>query len=264
MQPLRDYLCDIDVHSTSAYIMHDKVERKFSMHSHEKGQLTYVEGGVAYCNLPDRSYMIPARHYIWIPKLQEHYIQIRHSKTTIIHSIYFFSHHDHLTPFYTQLGIYPVTELLQQMIRYSGRWQGDILPGEQGFSFLSAIKDILPDVSKSALPVALPTTQHERLQPVLQYISQHFDQPLTLESVSHAFDLSPRTLSRLFNNTLDMSFMQYLKTLRVVKGIEMILQTNQTLSEIAYQTGYGSIAAFSKVFYQLTNKRPSSFQQDVY
>lgn len=40
----------------------------------------------------------------------------------------------------------------------------------------------------------------------------------------------------------------------------MILQTNQTLNEIAFQTGYSSIAAFGKVFYQLTNKRPSGFQ----
>jgi transcriptional regulator GlxA family with amidase domain len=139
-----------------------------------------------------------------------------------------------------------------------------VLPGDPGFRFLSSIKDILPDISTSALPVALPTTQHERLRPVLQYIAQSFDQQLTLESVSSQFDMSPRTLSRLFTNILDMSFVQYLQTLRVVRGIEMILQTNQTLSEIAYQTGYSSIAAFSKVFYQLTNKRPSSFQQDVH
>lgn len=264
MQVLADYLNEIDVHADSVYVMHEKVERKFSMHSHEKGQLTYVEGGIAYCNMPDRSYVVPARHYIWIPKYQEHYMQIKHSKSTTTRNLYFYSQHDHETPFYTRLGIYPVNELLLEMINYSARWQRHILPGDPGFRFLSAIKDILPDISTTALPVILPTTQHERLQPVLQYIGQNFDQQLTLEIVSHQFDLSPRTLSRLFTNILDMSFVQYLQMVRVVKGIEMILQTNQTLSEIAYQTGYSSIAAFSKVFYQLTNKRPSSFQQAVH
>jgi AraC-like DNA-binding protein len=264
MQVLADYLNEIDVHANSVYVMHEKVERKFSMHSHEKGQLTYVEGGIAYCNMPDKSYVIPARHYIWIPKQQAHYMQIRHSRSTTTRNLYFYSQEDHLTPFYTRLGIYPVTELLLQMINYSARWERHVLPGAPGFRFLSAIKDILPDISTAALPVALPTTQHDRLQPVLQYIAQNFDQQLTLETISHQFDLSPRTLSRLFTNILDMSFVQYLQTLRVVKGIEMILQTNQTLSEIAYQTGYSSIAAFSKVFYHLTNKRPSSFQRDVH
>ncbi|PWV50614.1 AraC family transcriptional regulator [Chitinophaga sp. S165] len=264
MQSLAGYLSDIDKHPQSVYVMHEKIERRLSMHAHEKSQLTYVEGGIAYCNMPDRSYVVPARHYIWIPKHQQHYIQIKHSKETTTRNLYFYGHNDHMNPFYTRLGIYPVNELLLQMINYTARWDKHVSPGEPGFPFLSAIKDILPDISTSALPVALPTTQHERLRPILQYIVQHFDQQLTLESLSHEFDLSPRTLSRLFTNTLDMSFVQYLKTLRVVKGIEMILQTNQTLSEIAYQTGYSSIAAFSKVFYQLTNKRPSSFQQSIH
>ncbi len=264
MHLLADYLNEIDVYPDSVYVMHEKVERKFSMHSHIKGQLTYVEGGIAFCNLPDKSYVIPARHYIWIPKQQEHYMQIRHSKSTTTRNLYFYSQDDHLTPFYNKMGIYPVNDLLLEMINYSARWERHVLPGDPGFRFLSSIKDILPDISTSALPVALPTTQHERLRPVLQYIAQSFDQQLTLETVSSQFDMSPRTLSRLFTNILDMSFVQYLQTLRVVRGIEMILQTNQTLSEIAYQTGYSSIAAFSKVFYQLTNKRPSSFQQDVH
>jgi len=264
MQALAGYLNEIDVHPESVYVMHEKVERRFSMHSHAKGQLTYVENGIAYCNMPDKSYVVPARHYLWIPKHQAHYIQIKHSKATTTRNLYFYSHDDHLTPFYMKLGIYPVNELLLQMINYSARWERHVLPGDPGFRFLSSIKDILPDISTTSLPVALPTTQHERLSPILRYIADNFDQQLTLESVGHHFDISTRTLSRLFTNVLEMSFVQYLKTLRVVKGIEMILQTNQTLSEIAYQTGYSSIAAFSKVFYQLTNKRPSGFQHDIY
>jgi AraC-like DNA-binding protein len=260
---LEEYLADIDTIPDSVFVMTDKVERKWPMHAHEKGQLTYVEGGIAYCNLPDRSFVIPARHYIWIPKHQEHYIQVRHSRFTATRNIYFYNSDDQQSPFYSRMGIYPVNELLLQMINYTSRWKGHIRPGETGFRFLASLKDILPEVSTTTLPVALPTTTHERLLPIIQYIARHFDQEITLESLSNEFDISPRTLSRLFHNILNMSFVQYLKMLRVVKGIEMILQTNQTLSEIAYQTGYSNIAAFSKVFYQVTNKRPSAFQQEV-
>jgi len=38
-----------------------------------------------------------------------------------------------------------------------------------------------------------------------------------------------------------------------------MLQTNKSLSEIAYETSYGSISAFSKAFYQLTNMHSSDF-----
>lgn len=260
---LEEYLADIDNIPDSVFVMHEKVERKWDMHAHHKGQLTYVEGGIAYCYMPDRSFVIPARHYIWVPKHQMHYMQIRHSSFTTTRNIYFYNTDDHLSPFYTKMGIYPINELLLHMINYSARWKGHVRPNEPGFRFLASLKDILPEVSTTSLPVALPTTTHERLSPILQYIASHFDQDLTLEDISHEFDISPRTLSRLFHNILDIPFVQYLKMLRVVKGIEMILQTNQTLSEIAYQTGYSNIAAFSKVFYQVTNKRPSTFQQEV-
>ncbi|GAA3941217.1 helix-turn-helix domain-containing protein [Chitinophaga oryziterrae] len=259
-----NYLDDIDVEPLSVYVMHEKAERKFPMHSHHKGQLTFVEGGIAYCNFPDRSLVIPARHYIWIPSQMEHYMVIRHSRSTTTRNLYFYSQDDDSHPFYNKMGIYPVNDLLLNMITYSAKWKEHVLPGDAGFRFLASLKDILPDVSTAAIPIGLPTTRHERLLPVLQYLAAHFDQNLTLESVSSHFGISERTLSRLFTNILEMSFVQYLKMLRVVKGIEMMLQTNQNLSEIAYQTGYGSIAAFSKVFYQLTNKRPSVFLQGIH
>jgi AraC-like DNA-binding protein len=264
MQSYGSYLDDIDVYPQSVYVMHEKAERKFPMHAHHKGQLTFVENGIAYCNLTDRSFVVPGRHYIWIPKNMEHYMMIRHSKSTTTRNLYFYSHDDDSNPFYDKLGIYPVNDLLLQMISYTSKWKEHVLPEHPGYRFLASLKDILPDVSTAALPIVLPTTQHERLLPVLQYLALNFEQNLTLENVSSHFDLSERTLSRLFTNVLEMSFVQYLKMLRVVKGIEMMLQTNQNLSEIAYQTGYGSIAAFSKVFYQLTNKRPSVFLQGIH
>lgn len=49
----------------------------------------------------------------------------------------------------------------------------------------------------------------------------------------------------------------------MVKAVEMMLQTELTLSEIAYRTGYQSIAAFSNTFYQLTNVRPSQFALSI-
>jgi len=87
----------------------------------------------------------------------------------------------------------------------------------------------------------------------------HVDEPLTLSSVSRQFGFSERTLSRLFQATMDISFLQYLKQLRVVKAVSMMLQKDVTLSEIAYKTGYNSLSAFSNAFYQITNKRPSEF-----
>jgi AraC-like DNA-binding protein/quercetin dioxygenase-like cupin family protein len=255
-----EYLLNIDKHPESVYVLHEKKERRFPVHRHTKGQLTYVEGGLAYLNMPDRDLVVPAHHYVWLPAGVEHFLKIR-THATAIRSIYFYTHDDDKANFYKTIGIYPINNLLIEMIKYSERWEEDIFPDEKGYSFLSALKDLLPDVSKQALPFIVPTTTNERIRSILLYIREHIADPLTLKDVSDEFGMSERTLARLLQANVNISFYQYLKSIRMVYAIELILQTDKTLSEIAYETGYGSIAAFSKAFYQLTGSRPSEFKR---
>jgi len=254
-----EYLSAIEKSPDGIFVLHEKVERKLPSHSHTKGQLTYVQGGIAYIHIQNVSYIIPARHYVWVPAGLEHFLEVRHL-ATVTRNIYYYSKEDHKDPFYTKLGIYPVNNLLLEMIIYTERWIGDIQPENTApFQFLSSIKNVLPQLSHKVFPIALPTTSNERLKPILLYLSQNFHKQQTLEEISRRFGMAERSVSRLFQSAMSISFLQYLKLLRMVRAIEMMLQTNKSTSEIAYATGYNSLAAFSKAFYQLTNIRPSDF-----
>ncbi|WP_111636423.1 helix-turn-helix domain-containing protein [Pedobacter cryoconitis] len=259
--PLLDtaaYLKNIDFKPKSIFIVHEKLERSLPKHSHAKGQLTYVEGGIAYIHIQNKTYIIPARHYVWIPGGMEHYLNVRNA-ATVTHNLYFYTQGDHLDPFYQKLGIYPVNSLLFEMLVFAENWTGTIEKKDPGYNFLVAIKDILPQLSTRSFPIALPTTSNTRLRPIVLYLSQNFEQPLTLENLASRFGMGERTLSRLFQSTMSISFLQYLKLLRTVKAIEFIMLGDKTTTEIAYLTGYNSLAAFSKAFFQLTNIRPSDF-----
>ncbi|KIO74724.1 AraC family transcriptional regulator [Pedobacter lusitanus] len=252
------YLKNIDFKRKSIFVVHEKLERTLPRHTHTKSQLTYVEGGIAYIFIANKTYIIPARHYVWIPSGLEHYLNVRNA-ATVTHNLYFYTHDDHLNPFYQKLGIYPINSLLFEMLIFTENWIGTIEKKDPGYRFLAAIKDILPQLSTRSFPIALPTTSNMRLRPIVLYLSQNFAQPLTLENLADRFGMGARTLSRLFQSTMSISFLQYLKLLRTVKAIELIMFSDKTTTEIAYLTGYNSLAAFSKAFFQLTNIRPSDF-----
>jgi AraC-like DNA-binding protein len=256
-----DFLTDIDKVPESVYVMHERNEFRLPWHTHCKGQLIYIEGGVAYIHLVEKTLIIPARHYVWIPKGMKHYVEMH--KSVIIISLYFYSDDDDDHPFFNKGGIYPINTLLMQMLSYTTKWKRDILPGEKAFPFLAGIKNILPEISKKALPIAVPTTENERMQPVIIYIREHLLQPLTLVTLCSKTGFSERTLSRLFQETMNISFLQYFKLLRMVKAIEMMLQTDKSMSEIAYTLGYNNLSAFSNIFYQLTRTRPSEFARQL-
>lgn len=253
-------LQEVDVIPESAYIWHWKTEHHFPFHKHHKGQLTYVEGGVAFLYTRDKTYFLPARHYMWVPAGVEHYFQHRYP-ANYVRTIYFFTDEDDdLDPFYKQTGIYPVSNLLLEMILYTTKWDKDVLPGSNGYRFVKAIKNILPDISSTPLPINLPTTQHPRMKPVLKYIQENLAEPLTLESIGTEFNYSERTLTRMFRSTMDISFFQYLKLARMIRAMGYLLETEKSISEIAWDTGYNSVSAFSNTFYKLVGKRPSDFQ----
>ncbi|WP_223608225.1 helix-turn-helix transcriptional regulator [Chryseobacterium sp. OSA05B] len=83
---------------------------------------------------------------------------------------------------------------------------------------------------------------------------------ITLEETAKQWGISVRSLIRLFQTKLHITFIQYIKMLRIIRAMELIKDSNLNMTEIAYEIGYSDISAFSNNFYQLTNMRPSQFK----
>lgn len=251
-------LPEIELLPDSVFVMYEKCERQLPFHTHSKGQLSYVEGGLAYIQVADRTYVVPAKHYLWMPAGISHNL-IASNSATHLRSLFFYTHDDHKNQFYTKIGIYPMSELLLQMFIHSQKWAGHVKEGEDKYLFLKVIKDFLPEISTRILPLALPYTENARILEIINYMEANLSVTHTIETVSNRFGLSARSLSRLFKAALDMPFLQYLKLLRMAKAFELIVKNKYSLEAIAYQTGYQSLSAFSNTFYQVTGFRPSDF-----
>jgi AraC-like DNA-binding protein len=254
-------LPEIEKQKESVFVMHEKSEKLIPLHKHSKGQLSYVEGGIAYITNENRTYVVPAKHYFWIPKGMYHILRIGYS-ATVLRSLYYYAHDDASDPYYGKLGIYPASELLIQMINYTERWDGrHVTRKDDNFEFLVALKKILPQFNNKALPIILPTTDNEQMQRIIKYLEKNLGERLTVNGVSSHFNISERTLSRLFQSTMQITFLQYVKTIRMVKAIEMLLKTQKSIGEIAFDVGYITLSSFSDAFYEFTHARPSDFRR---
>jgi AraC-like DNA-binding protein len=247
---------EIELCPNSIFVMHEKCEKYIPFHKHSKNQLTYVEGGLGYIRFREKLFVIPARHYFWIPAGIEHTMTIGHAATKC-RTLFFHTNGDATDDFYTRVGIYPITDLLFQMIKFTEQWNAHISPGDEHFMFLQSIKNILPQVSNQILSVALPFTENERMLKIMAYMEDNLTESHTLQSISLRFGVSERTLSRFFQSTLNVSFLQYLKLLRMAKAFQLIVANEHSLAEVAYLCGYQSVSSFSNTFYQVTKTRPS-------
>jgi AraC-like DNA-binding protein len=254
-------LPEIDRIANSVFVMHEKSEKLIPLHHHTKGQLSYVEGGLAYIHVDQKTYVVPARHFFWIPAYLQHSLRLGHA-ATVLRSLYYYTSDDDQYPFYNKLGIYPATELLIQMINYTERWDGmHVKKNNPDFDFFSALKRLLPHAGMQSLMISLPHTDDDRMRKILRYLEQNVAADLTASGVSSDFGMSERSMSRFFQSVLGISFYQYLKTLRMIKAIEMLLKTRKPVGEIAAAIGYGNTGSFSNAFFSFSGFWPSDLRK---
>lgn len=253
------YLTEVDKRPDTIYCMHDRMgENDISYHAHAKGQFLYTEGGIVHVVTPKKTFFLPARHYMWIAPHVEHSIHPGSAEVTMRNLYFPVDVMDSL--FYSETAIYPVNDLLLQMIIFTNRWSGDIdIHNRSSYFFALALKSILPEVSIYKLPLALPYAKDKRLDKIIRFMGDNLQETIVLPDLSHQFGFSERSLSRLFHNDLGMSFNQYLTIQRMMLALQLLLEDDMSVKEVAALVGYNSVPTFSTTFNKVTGIRPSEY-----
>ncbi|UUZ79882.1 helix-turn-helix domain-containing protein [Paenibacillus sp. P26] len=100
-------------------------------------------------------------------------------------------------------------------------------------------------------------------QKILQYIDEHFSEPLTLTEVAKRFHFNASYLSNYFAVHNKEGFNEYLNRIRIDKACES-LRDNPALSiaEIGSLVGYSDHSYFTKVFRKLKGISPSLYRKN--
>lgn len=101
------------------------------------------------------------------------------------------------------------------------------------------------------------------LEQVKLYLRQHFAKDITLEDVAESHGISPYYLSKLFSQQFGITFIDFLTDLRVEESKRLLMDTQKSLKEIAYEVGYANSNYFCRVFKKKSGWTPSEFRKDV-
>ena len=98
---------------------------------------------------------------------------------------------------------------------------------------------------------------------VLHYISEHFTEPLSLESTAHALGISRIHLSHIFSQQLHINFRQYINNLRIDRACFLLKDPSYSISQIAYLCGYGNPRTFHRAFLAQCGMPPNQFRAQL-
>ncbi len=83
---------------------------------------------------------------------------------------------------------------------------------------------------------------------LLHYISEHFTEPLSLESTARALGVSRIHVSHIFSQQLHINFRQYINTLRIDRACTLLRDPAYSISQVADLCGYENPRTFHRAF----------------
>lgn len=257
------YVTEVEKDPKSVFCFYDLInESVVPEHEHSKSQLIYTEGGVVHIKTDKKTYFLPARHYMWIPAGVRH--SIYSSNMSVKGRNFYFPINFSKTQANIEEGIYPVDDLLLQIMMYTSSWYGDVIKSDRKrYPIFETFMILLEENVGKKIPLALPRAQDERLRKIQLHLGENLIEPIVLKDLAKHYGFTERTLQRLFMKDLGMTFIQYFTILRMLKAIEFLLNEKIPVNEIASRVGYSSTSTFSNTFFKIIGKRPSEYFNQI-
>ena len=98
------------------------------------------------------------------------------------------------------------------------------------------------------------------LRKAMAYIHTHLSDDIMLEDAACSAGVSPRSLSRLFND-VDTTFSDFLRYQRIIRSVELMADNTMTIKEIAYDTGFSTPGNFNRSFKMVMGMSPSEMRR---
>ncbi len=106
----------------------------------------------------------------------------------------------------------------------------------------------------------LGTLQERRLAHVLEYMSAHYNKPLSVRQLADEAGISPFHFVRVFKESQGITPHRHLVRLRMEAAARMLSDTNMDIVEVAVACGYQSAAHFTAAFRKHFSKPPSLYR----
>lgn len=127
-------------------------------------------------------------------------------------------------------------------------------------SWLIMLKEIVKEMPNMDRPVTL---DEERLKMALNYIHEHYAEPLALENIAAKAHISKSECCRCFKRILHITPIEYVMYYRIEEALKRLYQTNDSISDIAFSVGFNGTSYFNKVFRKYVKCTPKEFRKSI-
>ncbi|MCF2506265.1 AraC family transcriptional regulator [Dyadobacter sp. CY107] len=142
---------------------------------------------------------------------------------------------------------------------------------KSGFDSILELMSILHDLSVSRNMRTLSNStftgenvnfNSRRIEKVFVYMRDNYDKEINLEGVSRLAGMSEVSFSRFIKKRTGKTFIESLNEIRLGHASRSLINTTNTISEIAYKCGFNNLSYFNRIFKNKNGCTPKEFRDN--
>ncbi len=102
----------------------------------------------------------------------------------------------------------------------------------------------------------------DKINKIYEYVFQNIQEGIKLEDASSVLNMAPSSFCRFFKKKTGLTFMEYVKNVRVGIAAKLLAETDKQITQICFESGYNNLANFNHYFKANMGKTPSDYRKN--
>jgi AraC-like DNA-binding protein len=152
-----------------------------------------------------------------------------------------------------------VAEILEQLLVAEGTSRIILLV--EALSVIANCKQLITLSSMGFKPDHLES-ENDRINAIYEYSIKNFKRKIQLEEIAEVANISPNSFCRYFKSRTRKTYSQFLIELRVGHACKLLIENNECIKRLCYESGFNNFTSFHKYFKIITGKSPLAYQKE--
>ncbi|MCM8537247.1 MAG: AraC family transcriptional regulator [Lentisphaeraceae bacterium] len=149
-------------------------------------------------------------------------------------------------------------------------WQMKDMSELQRFSHLLLLLDLIATAKNEDKQVLvspnfapnLNQKSQSRINTVTQFLTANINKQVSLAEAAELVNMSSKSFSRFFKANTGKNFVQYVNELRIGQACRRLIESNDSITEICYDSGFNNLSNFNRRFLEIKKMSPRDFRQE--
>jgi len=103
--------------------------------------------------------------------------------------------------------------------------------------------------------------EQERINPVFAYLVENFRHQVSLDVAAGIANMTTNAFCKYFKKTTRKTFMETIIEYRLNYAIQQLVQTDKPISDISFESGFGDVSHFYKMFKMKMHMSPLNYRK---